>query len=79
MSIHEHAAMAAVIDALNIRVAAASPVNFWLRDDDAVLPSASLDRLLDLSDRFAIPLTLAVIPASTGNALAQRLATTCSP
>lgn len=75
MSIHEHTAMAAIIDALNDRAAAASPVNFWLRDDDAVQPSESLEHLLGLADTFAIPLTLAVIPVSTGNALAQRLAT----
>lgn len=73
MSIHQHNDMAAVVDALNQAATAASPVNFWLRDDDAVLPGASLERLLDLTESFAIPLTLAVIPALTGNALAQRL------
>ncbi len=46
---------------------------FWLRDDDAVEPSAALDCLLDLTGRFDIPVTLAVIPEKTGMALARRL------
>lgn len=48
-------------------------VVFWLRDDDAVEPSVALDRLLDLTGRFDIPVTLAVIPEKTGTALARRL------
>lgn len=47
----------------------------WLRDDDAVEPTAPLERLLALTDRYAVPTTLAVIPAFTGEALAHRLAT----
>jgi peptidoglycan/xylan/chitin deacetylase (PgdA/CDA1 family) len=47
---------------------------FWLRDDDAVEPSAALDRLLGLTGKFAVPATLAIIPAFTGEALASRLA-----
>ena len=46
---------------------------FWLRDDDAVVPTKALDQLLDLSGRFAIPICLAVIPKETGGALARRL------
>ncbi len=46
---------------------------FWLRDDDAIEPTGPLDRLLDISAAFAVPLTLAVIPAHTGEALADRL------
>jgi peptidoglycan/xylan/chitin deacetylase (PgdA/CDA1 family) len=46
---------------------------FWLRDDDAVEPAAALDRLLDISAAFSVPLTLAVIPAHTGEALVERL------
>lgn len=46
---------------------------FWLRDDDAVEPTAALDRLLDVSAAFAVPLTLAVIPVHTGAALVERL------
>jgi len=45
----------------------------WLRDDDAVAPSAALDRLLALSDRYEVPLVLAVIPEPTGEGLAQHL------
>jgi peptidoglycan/xylan/chitin deacetylase (PgdA/CDA1 family) len=47
---------------------------FWLRDDDAVAPTAALDRLLALAERFEVPLALAVIPAHAGAALAGRLA-----
>ncbi len=50
--------------------------DFWLRDDDAVEPTAELDRLLGLTGRFAVPVTLAVIPALTGEALARQLAQT---
>ncbi len=49
-------------------------VDLWFRDDDAVQPTDALDRLLTLSGRFAVPVTLAVIPAFTGEALAARLA-----
>ncbi len=35
----------------------------WWRDDDAVEPSAALDRALALAGAFAAPLALAVIPA----------------
>lgn len=47
--------------------------SFWLRDDDAIEPTAALDRLLDISASSSVPLTLAVIPALTGEALAERL------
>lgn len=60
--------------ALNDRALAGEPVKFWLRDDDAVQPTASLDRLLELVHKFSIPLTIAVIPKDTGRALAERLA-----
>ncbi|RWE79811.1 polysaccharide deacetylase family protein [Mesorhizobium sp.] len=46
---------------------------FWLRDDDAVDPTPALDRLLDLTGQFAIPVTLAVIPALTDGKLVARL------
>jgi hypothetical protein len=45
----------------------------WFRDDDAVEPTDALDRLLGLTRDARVPLTLAVIPASTGNALVNRL------
>ena len=43
----------------------------WWRDDDARTPGPRLDRLLALS--AGLPLSLAVIPAGTGRALAERL------
>ncbi|TGQ87151.1 polysaccharide deacetylase [Mesorhizobium sp. M8A.F.Ca.ET.208.01.1.1] len=46
---------------------------FWLRDDDAVDPTPALDRLLDLTGEFAVPVTLAVIPALTDGKLVVRL------
>lgn len=48
--------------------------SLWLRDDDAVVPNPALERFLALTARFDIPATLAVIPAGTGPALADRLA-----
>ncbi|MBA3449297.1 MAG: polysaccharide deacetylase [Pseudaminobacter sp.] len=47
--------------------------SFWLRDDDAVAPTAALDRLLEMSRQAAVPVALAVIPAHTGEVLAARL------
>ena len=55
---------------------ASRKADFWLRDDDAVTPTAPLDRLLGLTGRFGIPVTLAVIPAFTDEALARRLSHT---
>lgn len=48
--------------------------DLWLRDDDAVEPTAALDRLLALAGRHQIPVTLAVIPARASAMLAGRLA-----
>lgn len=45
----------------------------WLRDDDAVEPSAALDTLLAMTGSNGVPVTLAVIPQHTGEALARRL------
>jgi peptidoglycan/xylan/chitin deacetylase (PgdA/CDA1 family) len=47
--------------------------DFWLRDDDAVAPTAPLDRLLGIAGGFGVPAALAVIPARAGEALAGRL------
>lgn len=43
--------------------------DFWLRDDDAVEPTPALEKLLSLCEQFTIPVTLAVIPEPTGEAL----------
>jgi hypothetical protein len=48
---------------------------FWLRDDDAIAPTKPLDHLLDITRQRVIPVTIAAIPALTGEALAQCLAT----
>ena len=48
--------------------------DFWLRDDDAIEPTAALDRLLAITAAHAVPVALAVIPAPTGAPLAERLA-----
>ena len=76
MTVTENNSIDRLTDALQERAVAGCPVSFWLRDDDAVEPSESLDRLLQLTAKYSVPLTLAVIPAHTGNALAQRLNTT---
>ena len=45
----------------------------WWRDDDAVEPSAPLDRLLALAERFEAPIHLAVIPRHASHELRDRL------
>lgn len=47
--------------------------DLWLRDDDAVEPTPALDTLLDLCGSFSAPVTLAVIPETTTEKLAQHL------
>lgn len=68
------AALKLLVDALNERKDSGCPVQLWLRDDDAVEPTKPLDRLLEMADRHAVPITLAVIPAQASDALAARLA-----
>jgi len=50
---------------------------FWLRDDDAVGPTAKLDQLLQLCERYTVPITLAVIPEKTDQDLARHLPGNC--
>lgn len=50
-------------------------IRLWLRDDDAVAPTAQLDRLAGLSEHFGLPILLAVIPFLAEPALALRLRT----
>ncbi len=52
----------------------AAPATFWWRDDDAIAPGPALDRLIDITQRHDIDLSLAVIPALCTEALARRLA-----
>lgn len=53
--------------------AAGRRARFWLRDDDAVEPTPELDRLLAVSGKHAVPITLAVIPVDTDHRLARHL------
>ena len=48
--------------ALRDRHQAGRPVPFWWRDDDASVPSPALERAVGLSEKYGIPLALAVIP-----------------
>ncbi|WP_027487781.1 polysaccharide deacetylase family protein [Allorhizobium undicola] len=48
-------------------------VRFWWRDDDAVAPGPALDELIELARKYRVPVTLAVIPAPAGEALAERV------
>ncbi|MDP1723299.1 MAG: hypothetical protein Q8L85_01175 [Alphaproteobacteria bacterium] len=37
--------------------------SFWIRDDDLTIPNPKMDQFLDICASFAIPVSLAVIPA----------------
>ena len=63
-----------LVDEIARRADSGRPLRLWLRDDDAVEPTAALDRLLALTEAHDIATLLAVIPAFTGAALAGRLA-----
>lgn len=63
-----------LVDEIARRADSGKPLRLWLRDDDAVEPTAALDRLLALAAVHDVPVLLAVIPAFTGQALAGRLA-----
>lgn len=72
------AGLAALADPLRRELelwrAAGRQPRLWLRDDDAVAPGPALDRLLALTAAAGVPVTLAVIPQDSGEALAARLA-----
>ncbi|WP_157015755.1 polysaccharide deacetylase family protein [Mesorhizobium xinjiangense] len=67
-------ALADLTAELDVWQAAGTVASVWLRDDDAVAPSPALDRLLAISDDFACPALIAVIPLPATAALADRLA-----
>ena len=48
--------------------------SLWWRDDDCIEPTAALDRMIELSTTYNVPLGLAVIPAKVKPMLATRLA-----
>lgn len=49
------------------------PVDFWWRDDDAIVPTPQLERLLALANAHGAPLAIAAIPAHATLELAQFL------
>lgn len=53
--------------------AAGEAPTFWWRDDDTEAPTADLDRLIALAERFGAPLHLAVVPYAIDPGLAGRL------
>lgn len=52
----------ALTDELDRWQAAGRIATFWWRDDDLAERTSALDRLLDLRERFDLPLALAVVP-----------------
>ncbi len=62
-------------DELDAWAAAGAAATLWWRDDDAVEPSAALERLLGLAAARDVPIALAVIPARASQALAWTLET----
>lgn len=62
-----------LIDMLDAYAKAGRTVKLWLRDDDAIEPTPALSQLLDLSERFDAPMTIAAIPAHATDALAELL------
>lgn len=62
-----------LVDELDRWQATGKTARFWLRDDDAIEPTAELVRLLELTTKHDLPVTLAVIPLHTGQVLADYL------
>lgn len=58
---------------LDLWAAAGRTATFWWRDDDAEAPTPALERMVDIAERFDIPLLLAVIPEPSTEALRQRV------
>jgi hypothetical protein len=58
---------------LDERAASGRPARLWLRDDDAVTVTAALERLIELTGIWRVPVVLAVIPAPADAGLAARL------
>jgi peptidoglycan/xylan/chitin deacetylase (PgdA/CDA1 family) len=66
--------MSAWLDPLrSVLSEATRPVTFFFRDDDAGWHDDRLRRLLDVFDRFAVPIDLAVIPCALERSLAREL------
>ncbi len=60
---------------LDAWAAAGRVATLWWRDDDAVEPSAALERLLGLAAARDVPIALAAIPARASEALARGIET----
>ena len=60
---------------LDAWAAAGRAATLWWRDDDAVEPSAALERLLGLAAARDVPIALAAIPARASEALAGGIET----
>ena len=60
---------------LDAWAAAGRAATLWWRDDDAVEPSAELERLLGLAAARDVPIALAAIPARASEALARGIET----
>ncbi|SFC70348.1 hypothetical protein SAMN05428997_11059 [Bosea sp. CRIB-10] len=71
----EEAAWSALLTELDRWAVAGRRLDLWLRDDDAIVPSGQLDRLVGLAERFTIPVLLASIPMLAQEVLARRLET----
>ncbi|AOF94168.1 polysaccharide deacetylase family protein [Sinorhizobium sp. RAC02] len=68
------AATRSLQDEIARRADIGKPLSLWLRDDDAIEPTAALNHLLALTATHSVPVLLAVIPSLTGEALSGRLA-----
>ncbi|MGA1831126.1 polysaccharide deacetylase family protein [Rhizobium wenxiniae] len=61
------------IDTLDAYAVNGRTVQLWLRDDDAIKPTAALSQLLEQSKRWNAPMTIAAIPADATTELARLL------
>jgi len=68
-----HEYMNTLLRELDAWKAAGMTVELWWRDDDASEPSAKLDRLINVSNRFGVPCGLATIPAKAGEPLRKTI------
>jgi predicted glycosyltransferase len=50
-----------------------TPIPVWWRDDDAIVHTLQLDRLLELARRLHIPIAIAAVPAHVESSLMARL------
>jgi len=74
MTGHTGPAWQKLSEELDLWAKAGKQATLWWRDDDATEPSGQLDHLLALTGDAGVPLSLAVIPATATQALAQHLA-----